>query len=186
MQSPAFVLNSIERTTEGQTEVIRIDYRWESEYGSESGSVDLEPARKWAIRRTDVLVTEKPTAPAPEAKDPPRTPNPPLREQTEVEYRDMPGGKPFPVRTVRSVRLQDPTKLQEERFEAVRVTLGDPPAEWFKLSGYGLPDLPLHPSPRSSAFSLRSPWLWGSLVTALVSFGLLRLLRRKRVTASAG
>jgi hypothetical protein len=104
-----------------------------------------------------------------------------------MEYENSPGGLPFPARTVSTVSLSgDPAQFQQEQFEIKRVAFGDPPAEWFKLSGYGLPDLPLHPSPRSSAFSLRSPWLWGSLVTALVSFGLLRLLRRKRVTASAG
>jgi hypothetical protein len=179
MQSPTFVLKAVERTLEGESEVVRIDYSWESERGSESGSVHLEPARKWAIRRSDVLYTAKPPASAPESKNPPGKPDPPIRRQTEVAYQDLPGGKPFPVRTVVTVTLPDPTKFQEERFEAKRVTLDEPPSEWFELSGYGLPDVPLQPAHQTSVFSLRNPWLWISLATALVSFGLLWWLRRR-------
>jgi hypothetical protein len=109
-----------------------------------------------------------------------------MRRQSEVEYQDLPGSKPFPVRTVVTVTFADSAATQQDRFEAERVTLDEPPAEWFKLSGYGLPDVPLHPVPQPSAFSLHGPWLWGSLATALISFALLWRLRRKPATSTSG
>jgi hypothetical protein len=184
MQSPTFVLKGIGRVRDGESEFVRIDYDWESERAFESGSIYLEPARKWAVRRSDMQFSLKPSSSDPGSTDPSGKPLPPTRIQHEVKYQDLPGGKPFPVYTERTVRLPGSAKYQVERFEAKRVTLDEPPPEWFMLSHYGLPDVPLRPAPQISAFSLSSPWLWGSFATALVSFLLLRSLRRNSRTSA--
>jgi hypothetical protein len=186
LQSPQFVLKAAESTREGDTELVHIDFTWEDERGSESGSVLLEPARKWAIRRTNVIYTPKRTTSSSNEPANPGAPKKPLQLQTEVTYQDMENGKPFPIRTVSTVRLPDaPSRIQEERFEVTRVRLNEPPPEWFKLSGYGLPDVPLHPRPATSAFSVRNPWLWGSFATAVGCFALLCALRRRGAPSTA-
>jgi hypothetical protein len=102
----------------------------------------------------------------------------------EITYRDDPGGKPFPSRVVSTTTVEGSPGKQEAIFETKTVTIGDPPAERFLLSGYGLPDLPLRPTAQGSAFSLRNPWLWGSLALALVSFAALLATRKRHATAT--
>ncbi len=179
MESPTFVLKSAELVAEEGTELVRLDYEWEGELQTESGSVFLEPARKWAIRRTDITTIANPASSSIGSEGAPRTPDPPIRRRVEVSYQDLPGGIPFPARTSVLVQTPDPSRFQEDRCEIDQVTLGEPNPELFRLTGYGLPDLPLTPRSQPSAFSLVSPWFLVSFTIALASFVGLWVLRRR-------
>ena len=64
------------------------------------------------------------------------------------------------------------------------VRLGPPPEKVFKLSAYGLPDVPLRPMPRASIFTFANPLLWLTLAASVVSFVLLRYLRPRAASAA--
>ncbi len=178
LQSPGFRIESVDQASEPENASVRVVFRWASPEGDETGTIDLDPARSWAIRRTDVVLTPKPpesTAPS----DPPQPPPSPLRVQTEVQYTELPGGIPFPKHTVAEIQVVGQPSRQRQILDVAQATVGPVAAERFRLSGYGLPDLPLTPRPRARILTWSSPWLWGSLVTALISFGLARSLRHR-------
>lgn len=177
-QSAAFRVKSVETKAEGETEIVRLTFELDDEKFTASGTIDLDPSRRWVIRHSEITTITKPV-PSSGAGDAPKAAGPPVREIVDVTYQDLPGGVPFPRKTVRTVRLPKATAYQEERFEIEGVTLGEPPPEVFRLSGYGLPDIPLAPVDRPSLFSWRNSWLWGSFATALVCFLLLRRTRRR-------
>jgi hypothetical protein len=59
------------------------------------------------------------------------------------------------------------------------IWLGPPPDEMFRLTGYGLPDIPLRPMPQASIFTYSNPLFWLTLAASLISFALLWILRRR-------
>jgi hypothetical protein len=77
------------------------------------------------------------------------------------------------------VRFARPDLYIHGKLSLSRLTFDNVPHELFKLSHYGLPDIPLRPVTQSSTFSYRNPLMWGSLIVAVVSFTLLRVMRAK-------
>ncbi len=177
-ESDRFHVESIVPVAEDGRTLYRVTYRWDPEDREEAGSFDLDPTVGWAIRRSEVVTTSRQTPPGQPGGEPAPAPKP-LRCRTEVEYQRLPDGTPFPKRTYASTQIGDTSKIQVEELVIDDVKLGPPPDSVFQLSGYGLPDLPLTPRPKARTFAWSSPWLWGSLGTALVAFGLLRYLRRR-------
>ncbi len=59
MKDPSFVLKSIGTIQKGNDDLARIEYAYEGKYAFEDGSVDLDLAKDWAIRRVDVSVRSK-------------------------------------------------------------------------------------------------------------------------------
>ena len=59
-------------------------------------------------------------------------------------------------------------------------TVGNVPDDMFRLTAYGLPDVPLRPSRRASVFTFRNPVFWLALAAAGASFALLWYMRSRR------
>jgi len=171
MSSSTCTVQSVSEVAEAGSELIRVDYEDEQADVTQVGSVWLEPKRGWAIRKVHVVATNH--------KD-----HLPVTFTSEVEYRDLPDGSPFPQHMESFTKLPNSGAFEHAIVDLKKIEVGDVPAEMFKLTGYGLPDIPLRPAPRESAFTLRNPLLWVSFVMALISFALLWFIRRKR-TASA-
>ena len=169
MQSSSFVMKSIESLMEGGSEIVRVEYAWEDENSSEFGSVFLEPQRKWAIRRVEITSTYK--------KDSIPTP---VSFRCEVRYRDFADGRSFPSHADFKTKIPVSGALEHVIVDLEEIKLGDVPDQIFKLSAYGLPDVPLRPARQATAFSFHNPWLWVSFATAVVSFALLWIMRDRR------
>jgi len=162
---------------EGGSELVRIDYAYETEKEEESGAVYLDPERNWGIRRVDVVSQDKKQSPNNE-------PYPPYHLKSEVLYQEFAGHIFFPKRMEFFGETPKPDIYEHVVLQLSQIDLGDAPAEMFKMSAYGLPDIPLKAVREPSILSLSSPLFWGSLVTAVLSFALLRLMRTRSAKTS--
>lgn len=177
MQSPSFVLRAAEslQDEDGDGELVRIDYSYDHDDApaSESGSVYLDPQRNWAIRRVDILNTATMVTGKEDT----------LKVDIEIDYQQVGDGVFFPRRVEGYYKTKYPDGYQHDILELSQIQVGDVPDKIFKLSAYGLPDVPLKPKKaESSLFSLRNPLFWVALVVAVVSFTLLRLTRSRKDT----
>jgi len=166
MQSASFVVSAAESVQAGGSEVVRINYDYDSGHHTESGAVYLDPSRDWAIRKVDVISKSEGI--------------PHYEFKSEVDYEKVGDGVFFPKRMEFFGKTQHADVYTHARLDLNQITVGDPPAEVFKLTAYGLPDIPLRPVPVSSVFSFRNPLFWGSLATAVVCFVLLRVTRSRK------
>ncbi|MFI5457734.1 MAG: hypothetical protein ACHRXM_20015 [Isosphaerales bacterium] len=168
MQSPSFVVKEVKTSREGGSEVVRIDYTYNGEKAAESGAVYLDPNRNWAIRKVDITKSANGVAP--------------VKFESVVDYQETRDSVFFPKRMDFIARTPRPDVYEHVHLELSQITVGDVvPAETFKLTAYGLPDIPLKPVRESSTFSFRNPLFWGALITAVISFALLRVLRPRTV-----
>ncbi len=173
MQNPSFVVKAAESLHEGGNEVVRIDYTYDETERSESGAVYLYPKRSWAIGKVDVIDQSKILNPRT------KEPNPAYHYQSEVVYQGVGDGVFFPKRMEFFGRTPRPDAYEHALLELTQITVGKVPPGIFQLTGYGLPDIPLKAVRESSAFSFRNPLFWGALITAILSFALLRVMRAK-------
>ena len=167
MQSPLFVVKSVQGVREGGSELVRIDYDVEDEHTVQSGSAYLEPKRNWVVRKAKVRSKHKRGLLDYDFK-------------CEVEYEDV-GGRFFVPKAAEFFgKTPNPEVYEHGRLELTEIKVGDLPAEMFKLTAYGLPDVPLRPAPAPAVFSFRNPVLWGAIITAVASFVLLRVTRARK------
>ena len=179
VKSSSFAASAVSAVTEAGKEFVKIDYSLDEPEYSESGFVFLNPGLGWAIHRFDY--TDRPKRLGRDKK-----PMEPSRHTGGVKYRKVSAGVSVPVWAEHTVRIQGDDRFQSDQLELREVTLGKVPDEVFKLTSFGLPDLPLKAVREpSAAFSLRNPLFWGSLAAAVVSFGLLRRTRSKAATGPA-
>ena len=169
MLDPTFSLTAIEAAQRDGAELVRIHYTYENKYVFETGHVDLEPGKNWGIRSVDMTTKNKGKW------------GPSIYKQ-EVTYREVAPGRYFPCH----MESNEPNPTEPEIFERAivdfdKVELGAAIPEMFRLSAYGLPDLPLRPQPRMSIFTLRNPVLWFALASTVVCLVGLWLLRSRRV-----
>mgnify|MGYP001065876469 CR=1 FL=1 len=164
MRAPSFVLKSIAASEQDGDELVRITYSYEGEHVLENGFFDLDPGKSWAIRRVDVKTRRK---------DSEHTHG----IEKDVQYRKVDGVRFFPTRMEYYSRIKEPDVYEHIIVEYDDVRLGPPPDKVFKLSAYGLPDVPLRPLPRASIFTFANPLLWLTFAASVVSFVLLWYLR---------
>ncbi|MDX2037292.1 MAG: hypothetical protein SFX72_11630, partial [Isosphaeraceae bacterium] len=80
-----------------------------------------------------------------------------------------------------------PNLRQRRLIEYDEIIVGPPDESLFRLSGYGLPDVPLRPLTAASGPSLLgNGWFWGSLVAGALSLAALVFSRSRRGAASGG
>jgi len=177
MNSPEFKLISIQRKQADEREVVRIECDILKKDQIFRFDADLDPSRNWIKTRwgSSVRKTDEPV----EA----------LRHSYYAEqwadYVEFSPGHFLPKKVVSHMRLKDPKSFQHVVVEYDKVIPGEPPEEMFKLSGYGLPDVPLSAAPPPNFFSLKNPIFWVCLGVAGASLGLLGFLRRKGTTSTA-
>jgi len=165
MQSPSFVVKEVKSSREGASEVVRIDYTYDGEKATESGAVYLDPNRNWAIRKVDITKSAKGPVP--------------VDFKSVVDYEQIRAGVFFVKRMDFFARTPRPDVYEHVHLELSQITVGDVPSKIFKLTAYGLPDIPLKPVRESSTFSFRNPLFWGAFITAVVSFTLLMVMRAR-------
>jgi len=176
MRDPEFVLRAVEAVAVDGHDLVRVDYTLDhKERGSESGAVYLDPNLSWAIRRAELTVRHKDTVNTrkPESRRPE-----PIPVTIEVEYQELPNGLHFPKRMERVSKPKIPDRYQLDRMELTEVTVGNVSDDIFKLTAYGLPDVPLRPVRGVPLLSFRSPLFWGCLTAMAVSLSLLWWTRR--------
>ncbi len=166
VRDPSFVLKSIEAHQEAGRERVRINYSFESKNYDESGWVELEPDLDWAIRAVrveHVFRDEKHSS---------------AGLEVSVEYDTFGTTHPWP----RHAEIHEPY-LKSGVYEHMvldvdQVQFGNIPDSMFRLSAFGLPDVPVYAAPRQTAFRWSNPLLWISLAGVIGSFVILRALRR--------
>jgi hypothetical protein len=167
MRSPSFVVKAVDSATDDRGELVRFAYTCDRETSREEGSVSLSPALHWAIVEVDVNITTRPE------------PSSQLKATYRMRYDALAGPPPVPGRieyVVKSMRLEG---TQHDLVEYEEIVAGDPPADMFKLSAYGLPDIPIRPKSPPSVSTPTNPLLWGSLAVAGACFVLLAVLRAR-------
>ncbi len=76
-------------------------------------------------------------------------------------------------------KTSTPNVYEHYILDLDQITLGNPPDAIFRLSAYGLPEVPLRPSPRASVFTIRNPILWLAFGSTVFCFALLWFLRSR-------
>lgn len=163
MQSPTFVVKAAENLRLDGDDVVRIDYTYQGEYASHSGAVYLDPGRGWVIRKVEVDTKSKAF--------------PRYDFRSRVDYEGVGGNVFLPKRLEFVSKTDRPDVYDSAVVEFDQITAGNVPTEIFKLTAYGLPDVPLRAVSPPSIFSWRNPLVWGSLAMAVISFIVLRVLR---------
>ncbi len=166
MQSPAFTVQSVDKLERGSEELIQIRYTFTEDDITEDGTVILDPSKDWAIRSVNVALLW--------GKSQART-----STTVEVSYKKGDESHLFPGRIDTMATQAMPGVFQRSLYEFEHVRLGEAPESMFHLPAYGLPEIPLRPSPRYSLFTLRNPVIWVALGAAVVCFGLLAVLRSR-------
>lgn len=166
MNHPSFILKSIETLKQDTVELVRLTYSYEEERVRESGTVDLDPGKNWAIRRVEIQSRHKKDGDS-------------VKLSVDVGYETVDDTRHFPRRIETFQRFEPPDVYQHTVVSYRNIKLGSVPDEIFRLSAYGIPDIPLR-AKRRSIFTWRNPFLWLSLAAATGSFTLLWLLRKQR------
>jgi len=177
MQGPSFFVKAAQFVRQGGNDLVQIDYTEDQKGFSESGAVYLDPSLNWAIRKVDVTTQIKGLTPKT------KQPHLPSPFTSHVDYQMVAENVYYPKRMECTLQSGRPGVFQNDRLELSQVTVGNVPDSIFKLTGYGLPELPLKPVRESSVFSLSNPLLWGSVIATVVSFALL-LYTRSRANSS--
>jgi len=172
MLDPSFSLKSIVSLKRDGEDLVRIEYACDGKYVTEAGHVDLDPNKNWGIRSVDMIATSKKNWPPASFKD-------------EVAYREVTDGRFFPCHMESNEHDSGHPEIYERTITDLdRITLGGATPDLFRLSAYGLPDLPLRPQKRASIFTFQNPVLWLALAATVVCFVALWLLRSRRVLTS--
>jgi hypothetical protein len=166
MQHPSFELNSIEAVEQGDEDLVRIGYSYEGKYVFESGFVELDIGKNWAVRKVEINCRNKKNFP-------------PIELKSDVQYKKIDDTRYFPSRMEFFGRTPKAEVYEHAIVEFKDIWLGPPPDEMFRLTGYGLPDIPLRPMPQASIFTYSNPLFWLTLAASLISFALLWILRRR-------
>ena len=167
---PSFAVKSIESLQRLGAEVVRIEYSWSKGDFSETGFVVLDPAKHWAILNAEGIVKWKESGS--------------IEYTSKVKYRDMGKNVFFPDHVEYFGKTEIPDHFEHRILALDEIRLDNISPEIFRLTGYGLPDIPLKPLKSASFFSYKNPVLWISLVLAAVSFGLLYITRNRKTIAS--
>ena len=156
----SFVFKSIDLAKMDDMDLVRIGYEYEGEFQLESGRVVLSPAEGWAIRSVELTLK-------------PKKGGNPTEQKIEVKYRRIADKSWFPVSRTSRLGVPKYGTYFGERHEFQDVRLGDVPEEIFKLTAYGLPEIPDRPAPKRSVFTWSNPFLWLTFLAAVVCFTLL-------------
>ncbi len=116
MESESFVVNAIENVRGGNSALVRIDYSYENELGTEQGAIYLDPQRDWAIHKVDLTYKR-------------RDADGPGSLKCDVDYDDVGHGIFFPTRVEYDVRFARPDLYIHGKLELSEVTLDNVPAE---------------------------------------------------------
>ena len=178
LRHASFKVTAARSVLEGPSELVEIEYTYDGEECSESGAVYLDPQLKWGIRKVDMVIQGKRLMAKKHARSRSTSRARWNTRMLETVYTSPKGWRISQVPTAQTYSSRCAMELTD-------ITMGDAPERLFKLSGYGLPDVPLRPVRQPSAFSWRNPVTWISLTMAVVSIALLRVTRRKRGSAAA-
>jgi hypothetical protein len=178
MQRASFVLKAAALVQDGGAELVRIDYVQDGDTRSESGAVYIDPRLGWAIRKVDITIQEKELTPKGKAKLP-------MAFTSDVEYQEVGNNAHFPRRVESFLRTARPDVYQHARVELSQIRASDVPEDIFRLTAYGLPELPLRPIRATPAFSFRNPLFWVALAGMVVSLAVLWRTRHKSDRSSA-
>ena len=160
MVDSSFVLKSIESVKSEGREIIHLGYEYDGPTAWESGVVELAPDLNWAVRKVDLQTRGKQGYT-------------PQELHVTVDYQEFPGPRFFPRRFDGRVVLPATGGYQRRIVEYDEIQLGDVPEEIFKLTAYGLPEIPDRPAPKRSVFTWSNPFLWLTFLAAVVCFTLL-------------
>ena len=163
IQDPTFELQSADEVSLDGRSLIRIMYKGKVGRSEESGTVHLDPSLGWVIRAADVRFHD---ANGDE-----------LNLQEHADYATTDPAPFLPSRFEWTLKTPNPDRFERRIVEFDDIRAGEPPDELFRLSGYGLPDIPLSPQPGRSFYTWNNPLFWASLSAALVSFVLLRSIK---------
>ena len=168
MNQSSFMLGSIMSVRDEGREIVRLAYTTENGGKRESSVVELVPDMNWAIRKTEALYSEG-------------------KRTTEstlwIDYQELPGRRFFPRRLESLVKTPNPQIYQRMIVEYRDVQLGSVPNDVFKLTAYGLPDIPDRPAPRRSVFTWSNPLLWLTFAAAVACFTILWRMRSRSAAA---
>jgi len=167
---PSFSVKSVESLHRSDGEVVRIEFSLNEKDYEEAGSVILDPAKHWAILDVDVHMKGKELGK--------------FHYTSKTKYRDLGGTVFFPNHVEYFGKTDDPDHYEHRVLDLDDIRLENVSPEIFRLTGYGLPDIPLKPLKSASFFSYQNPVLWVSLFLAAVSFGLLWITRNRKAATS--
>lgn len=165
MQSPTFKLKAITSENVDGVDYVRIEYSQEDEACTESGSVTLEPGRAWAIHNVDITITTKSNLTS--------------SVRTSMRYAKESIAPILPRHAEHVIVAMASGKIQRVVVDYSEMRSEGISDELFRLSAFGIPDVPLRATRPETIFSLRNPWFWGSLATTMISLFLLLFLRRR-------
>ena len=181
MKDPSFVVEKAEIAREGRDELVRVDYKLDDALSREAGAVYLDPGLNWAIRKLDY--TNQPKKLTRRMKLPP-----PSRITSDIEYRKIGNDTFYPCKISNYVRTSGTQNYQSDLIVYDEIKIENVPDQIFRMTYYGLPDLPLKSAQKATSSSLRNPLIWGPLIMIIVSLAVLRMTRSKdqRTSASSG
>jgi hypothetical protein len=176
MKSPDFQVVGFRSEQLDDETLVRMEYTSQWPGGlAFSGWADFDPSRNWVLRRFSSRQTINP-------KDPSD-----LRvSEMKVDYREVDPSHYLPTRIERTLHALKTDRRQRHLIEYDEIIVGPPDESLFRLSGYGLPDVPLRPVTASGPSLLGNGWFWGSLVAGGLSLAALVFSRSRRASASAG
>jgi hypothetical protein len=177
METTEFELKGMRREPMGEESLVRLEYKNRAPNGQEfEGWVDFDPDHNWVVRRCSQRQTANPANPAHLSTF-----------ELKVDYRLVDSTHYLPVRIERNIGAVESRTLQRDLVEYDEIIVGPPDESLFRLSGYGLPDVPLRPLTVASGPSLLgNGWFWGSLVAGALSLAALVFSRSRRGAASGG
>jgi hypothetical protein len=166
VRDPSFVLKSIEANQGAGRERVRIHYSFESKNYDEAGWVEVEPDLDWAIRavRVEHFFGDKKHSSS--------------SLEVSVDYDTFGTTHPWPRRVEFHQPQSRPEVYEHMVLDVDQVQFGNIPDSMFRLSAFGLPEVPVYAAPRRTAFRWSNPLLWISLAGVIGSFVILRALRR--------
>jgi hypothetical protein len=177
LDSPNFQIVGFRREQFEGESLARLEYTRLAENGEAyTGWVDFDPAHNWVVRRWSRTQTKNPT----DSSDL-------INTAMNIDYRLIDPTHYLPRRIEQTFHALKPNLRQRRLVEYDEIIVGPPDESLFRLSGYGLPDVPLRPLTAAAGPSLLgNAWFWASLVVGALSLSALVFSRSRRASASAG